>query len=399
MSLQKKTLLITGVSLVCLFLVLMVPGGMIIWHGFSGLEKEMVIDHMDRARAVFDEQSAVMVRTVGDWSNWDDTWHFVEDANPEYREANLDDESLETLGLDLMMFVNRSGRLVFGKAIGAVAGEGDSYPERLRRTLLHRELSSFNDPSESSRSGLLQLADGAMFVAASPILRNNREGPVRGTLIIGKWLDDAETSRLSEMAHLSLEFLPLNGPNPTAEERALVADAIGTNEPFVRVLDDNRVAGYFPLPDIHGKPVLLGIVRVPRDVMAQGRASLIYSAAFFLIASVCFSALVWYFVNRLVLSRLLRLAGDVKKSAERGYPMPNIHVCGSDELTDLGLAINGMLRQIRSSIHQLRKKTVEAQQASRAKSEFLANMSHEIRTPLTAEIGRASCRERVSDPV
>ncbi|MDY0165686.1 MAG: CHASE4 domain-containing protein [Thermoguttaceae bacterium] len=399
MNLQNKTLLITGASLVGLFLALMVPGGIIIWHGFAELEEEMVFDYANRARAALDEQLAALARTVGDWSNWDDTWHFAQDANADYRDNNLNDDSLETLELNMMVFVDRAGCLVFGKAIGAVSGEADSFPESLRRGTLHPDLLFCDDLPGPARAGLLVFPEGPMLVVAGPILKSNREGPVRGTLVMGRWLDDAETSRLSKLAHLSLEFFPLDAPDLSAEQRAVMADAAGANRPLVRVLDSEWVAGYFVLPDVHGKPAVLGAMHVPRDVMAQGRLSLVYSAAFFLIVSVCFGVLVWFLMNRLVLSRLLRLARDVKKSAERGHPTPSIQVSGSDELADLGSAINDMLRRLRESMQHLREASSAAQQASRAKSEFLANMSHEIRTPMTAILGFADVlAEQVGDP-
>ena len=46
----------------------------------------------------------------------------------------------------------------------------------------------------------------------------------------------------------------------------------------------------------------------------------------------------------------------------------------------------------------MEREKMAAEAASEQKSRFLSHMSHEIRTPLN-EIGRASCRERVSSPV
>ncbi|MCP4548486.1 MAG: hypothetical protein GY835_18670, partial [bacterium] len=51
---------------------------------------------------------------------------------------------------------------------------------------------------------ILLLPENPLLVASRPILTSVKEGPIRGTLVVGRYLDDAELERLSENAHLSL---------------------------------------------------------------------------------------------------------------------------------------------------------------------------------------------------
>ena len=55
--------------------------------------------------------------TDTDWSQWDDTYRFIQDNNTAYMNSNLSDQTLANLKINLMLFVNQSRQLVFGMGI------------------------------------------------------------------------------------------------------------------------------------------------------------------------------------------------------------------------------------------------------------------------------------------
>ncbi len=78
----------------------------------------------------------------------------------------------------------------------------------------------------------------------------------------------------------------------------------------------------------------------------------------------------------------------------KGHLWMRLDAKGSDELSELGRALNAMAddlddanRQTSQALQQARDSAERAQIADRAKSQFLANMSHEMRTPLNSVIG------------
>jgi signal transduction histidine kinase/ActR/RegA family two-component response regulator len=397
MKLHTKTALITSASLACLFLLLMVPCSTIVWHGFASLEERYARSCAQRALAALDEQVAQISGSAADWAMWDDSYRFVEDGNADFAAANLTHSTFESLRLNMILFVHRSGRVVSGMCVSE--GRPTAIPKGLHPEELTVDRLFPGGRAEDFRAGLILLPEGPLMVAVRPILKSNREGPARGTLVLGRWLDRAEIDRLAALTQLSLRFEPLDGrdlPLPLGE---LATAAAQSESPLVRTIDSRHVEGCFVLRDIHGRPAMLGVVRLRRDVTAQGLASLAYLLLSLVAAGLSFAVLERFLIDRLVLARLIRLARDVKQVCRGGYPTGEIRVPGNDELADLGTAVNDMIRQLARSLDQLREASATACQASRAKSEFLANVSHELRTPMTAILGFTDLLlETLTDP-
>jgi signal transduction histidine kinase/DNA-binding response OmpR family regulator len=101
------------------------------------------------------------------------------------------------------------------------------------------------------------------------------------------------------------------------------------------------------------------------------------------------SLIVWLFVLRYVVARLIALAHSMLEIARGNLTAP-IPAAGPDELGDMSRALvvfRDNAREIRAAREEAEQARAAAEAASRTKSAFLANMSHELRTPLNAIIG------------
>ena len=116
MTLRKKTLLIiAGTSLGLIVVVFFVLQNLLL-SGFAKLEERSTHQNVERALSALSGELSHLESTTSDWSSWDDTYVFAQDANNEYIQSNLGNETLITLRLNLMLFINSSGQTIFGKA-------------------------------------------------------------------------------------------------------------------------------------------------------------------------------------------------------------------------------------------------------------------------------------------
>jgi sensor domain CHASE-containing protein len=128
---------------------------------------------------------------TGDWASWDDTYTFIEDANTEYVQSNLIDGTFIELKLNLMMFIYSSGRNVFTKAFDLQNEEEIAIPSGLQEHLSSDSPLVAHPDTESSTTGIVLLSEGPMLVSFQPVLTSEDAGPIRGTLIMARYLDNA----------------------------------------------------------------------------------------------------------------------------------------------------------------------------------------------------------------
>ena len=129
MTIRTKTLLIIIVT--TLFLVLLLYGisETFLLGSFANLENHMVLQNVDRAHLALSSDVDQLNSTASDWAGWNDTYAFIMDRNQNYISANLNASSLSNLRLNLILFVDSSGQLVFAKMMNLDTGE---------RRLFHR---------------------------------------------------------------------------------------------------------------------------------------------------------------------------------------------------------------------------------------------------------------------
>ncbi|MCX7839672.1 MAG: multi-sensor hybrid histidine kinase, partial [Anaerolineae bacterium] len=204
MSLRRKTLLAIGLLLATVVIVAFLIQQWILTNHFARLEEKEMHVHLTRIHKTLAMELKQLESICADWARWDDTYEFIENANNAYIQSNLTDSALENLRLNLIVLVHSSGRVVASKA----------YDLQYRRAIpLPTSLSSHLTPSSillqhrdlmSGTSGILALPEGSLLFVALPILTSQDQGPSRGTLIFGRFLDANEIARWGEILQLSL---------------------------------------------------------------------------------------------------------------------------------------------------------------------------------------------------
>ncbi len=355
MSLRKKTLFIIVVTVVLLVLTLYALSRSIVLGSFIVLETENATEQVERVIAALEDVSRQLLMTNSDWSAWNDTCAFLEGSYPEYPAENLMDATFINLRLQLMVFVDASGRIHYQKAFDLETEQETPMMAGLTPYLAAESALVRHSTPESALAGILILPEGAMLVASRPIVDSESRGPIRGTLIIGRFLDAPEIERLAHLVHLPVQFYTWDDPAMPFEVAEARASLVEEPSITVKLLGTTSLAAYGRINDIYGKPGLVLRVKLPRDIYQQGETGIRYFLTFLFAACAIIGLLILWMLEHFVLSRLAGFHLSVKQIRAENDISLRVAVAGRDEIGALAEAMNEMLSALETSQTLLRK--------------------------------------------
>jgi len=384
MTLRSKTLLIMGASILAMLLGLYLVTSTILMRSYHELENDSAKRNAQQVQDALLNEIKNLDTKLTDWAAWDDTWNFVSDGNAEYAESNLGAESIFNLHLNFMVFLDAAGGVVSARAVHLDEATLVEPPEGLLEALQPGTVFLNHPHGKHSVTGVWMLPGGPCLLASRPVVQSSGEGPIRGTLVFGKLLDESVIQQLSQITHHPLTLISAVQVDAANTFHRLAKKFETSAHPVVEPLTKDVVGGWFPIRDVRGELVLLGRADAPRRIYQQGLAYFLVSLVLIGLGVGLSTRIV---LDRLVLQPVARLRLGVRKIAASGDLTQRMTVRGHDEMADLARDVNSMVQALNAAQQALTAAKEEAEAATMSKSQFLANMSHEIRTPMTAILG------------
>jgi len=371
LTLRKKTLAIISATFLGLIVILHFTTQTILLDNYAELEERDTTQNLERLLSALSNDISYLETTVDNWAARDDTYAFIEEPNKEYIESNLSDEAFITLRLNLIMYIDSSYRTVFSKAFDLDNEEEKPAPNSLREHLSPNGLLLSHADTESRLTGVILLPEHAMLIASSPILTSQEEGPIRGTMLMGRYLHSGEIERLSEQTLLSLSQHRVTDTELPSDLQMAYA-ALSKEAPIlIQPLDEQSIAGYIMIEDIYGKPALVLKATMPRELHQQGKVTLAYAMWSIVGISLIMGLVTIILVEKQILSRLLRLDRSVSNISISGDVSSRVLVSGGDELSRLASSINDMLTALEQS-------QIELQENDRKYREFADSLPQAV---------------------
>lgn len=353
----SKKIMIVIFSMFALFTVLLIIAShTILLASFSDLEARDTIKNTGKIEQAIASETLSIDRTARDWAWWDDTYNFMKTSSPKYIDSNLDGGTLYSLDLNLMLFVNRSGYIVYPLSVDLLNETEVPVPAGILEGIKNGVITAHNDSDYIH--GVVLLDEGPMLVVCRPILNGLGNGPYDGTLILGKYIDDSYISSLENRTQTSLEIHTLNEEMPPDFQEKF-DEAASTEGSVFKILEDERVAGYFALRNTTGEPVALMRADFPRELYAQGENILYYIYAFLLLSGIAIGTATKFSLDRLLVSRLIAIDSFLGKVKREKDTSKRLEMEGTDEINRLSKGINEMLSSIRLAEQELKAREYE----------------------------------------
>jgi two-component sensor histidine kinase len=349
-TLRRKAIAIISVTMLALGIGLASILGFLTMRAYSRLEREDAVRKVERAAKSLGEVAEQLGTIAGDWAPWDATYAFMAGRNPGYADDNLAEPSLANLKLNVVAFFDRRGALRYARAFDLASGKIVPMPADFESLVSRGELLRHSGQADGVE-GLIRLSDGRLMLAAGrPITTSDYSAPVSGTLVMGRFLDEAELRDLSARTSLELSAAAADIGSLPPDFAAALPRLLGQGVSFARPLDAERVAGYALLRDPSGEPTALLRAEIPRRIYRQGRIDLGYILLAVGLSTLVSSALIFFVIDRLLLGRVSRLGAEISRIGESRDFGARVRVEGEDELSSLASTLNATLSELEASM-------------------------------------------------
>jgi len=267
------------------------------------LEDALAKKDMERVQAALQREIHFLSTFTHDWASWDDTYAFIHDANNKYIESNLVPSTFTDNSLNLIAYYDLQGHVIWQKILELGSGKEISLPEFPKTGLPSDHPLLAHSGVDSDISGIMCLQQGLMLIASRPVTTSDGQGPVAGTLVFGRFLDEQNEQRIIEQTKSDLHILLLSRLSQSHIARTVI-DALSKGAPFVFKEDPARIQVYSLVNDYRGKPEIVLEVNVKRLVTPQARMLFNYVLLSNLIIGIVAVFIVLLFHKRLIHSLL-----------------------------------------------------------------------------------------------
>ncbi|GAI09845.1 unnamed protein product, partial [marine sediment metagenome] len=305
----------------------------------------------------------------------DETYRFVKDQNSDYSSTNLGVESLTKNNLNLIYICDITGKVVWGEIRDLETNETiqlDELPAgpwpQTHPLLGHKTV-------QSSTAGIFLTQRGPMLIASRPIITSRNEGPIRGTFITGRFLNNSVLAAVTAQVLVDLKVWTIADGSVPAEERDVLNHVKAESQFYIRKGRDKLLHVYTLFPDIQKVPALLMRADIHRDTRAKGIAWLIRSNLLSnLTAGLSVMLVLLLLLRHTLVAPIKKLTNHVVAIGKDKDMSARLSMQRSDEIGTLAQEFNRMVERLT----QARKKLLE-QSYSLGKAEMASRVLDETR--------------------
>jgi len=322
-------------------------GSWILTQRFLELERVEVSSHLARVEALLTRERGYLESKCADWGQWDDALEFVAGRAPTFRASNLVATALTTNDLDAILYLRRDGQ-----PLDQVIAPNYELAQLIPATLFGPGSRLMAVAATGQRGSTIAMV-GALpvLIAAGPVTSSDGKGPVVGTVVTARVLDQQLIDRFSTQLLVPVTFEDWDAV-ANHEDPAVIGQLTYFGRSIVINADSQRVAGYASVADPDGRPLLLTHITLPRTLYQAGRGT-IRDLVICAVAGIgLLGALIAYLIDRLIGRRLEHLAAEVVKL--EADPERRLLIEGRDEISRLASAIDRAVHTERATASALR---------------------------------------------
>ncbi|MCX6359520.1 MAG: response regulator [Armatimonadetes bacterium] len=206
-----------------------------------------------------------------DWANWDELYQFAADGNGSFKTANLNPTSIaDMLQANLVFICRPDGSVVFSTVSSISLGGSITLRDLPPDTLAGSHELLAGAPDGRPVHGAMMTEHGPILLSAQAIHNGRGGGPCRGTLILGRFLDQTLLDSLRRQTHVGFDMVRPDAPDLAPEEAALARQPVDSPSRLLTVR--GHLYAYGLVPGVPDHAALMVRSEVDDDLVVLGRS-------------------------------------------------------------------------------------------------------------------------------
>ncbi|MBN1426234.1 PAS domain S-box protein [Candidatus Fermentibacteria bacterium] len=352
MTIRRTIPIYIGLMAVAIMTVSYGIAHVVMARSFARVERWEAEHSLSEVMASMEEKLADLDITAAEWATRGDCHGFTGAAGSACLRA-LIEQTNERRGIEIAAVVSPTGTIVEAYARSPLTSRAAPIHPRLSpQEDLSRGFIGHDSLATHSAAGFAWV-DGEPTMLALHRLPSTDEDSSQAALVVGRRLSPGLLRAIGERTGVTVSVV-------SPADSGFIAEWAGgapmgaADSRRVVPLHAGAIAGYANLPVLSGYPTILLRAAMPRPVHHEVRHALLYYLSALGIVAIAFSLLGLVVSEKLVLERLSKLAASVRLIGTKGAMSARVWPGGSDELADLGRAINAMLDSLQASQETLR---------------------------------------------
>ncbi|RJP76309.1 MAG: PAS domain S-box protein [Desulfobacteraceae bacterium] len=341
----------------------------ILFPGFLEIEKDRAVENTKRITQAITNELDHLDTLCHDWSAWDATYTYAADPSDAYIEENLpesvfDDNKLSYIGIlntDRKVLYHQAMDLSEKRKITIGRFPDDVFPES--HPLLTYSLAG-KSLSEVTIKGILMTDKGPMLISSRPILANSNEGPIRGSMIMGRLFNGDMVRKIREQTRIHFSLYPILPESIPSALQGIPSHITQEAPYFIQAAGEDLLRVYTVIKELEGKPFLLLEVNNSREISTKG-TDMIGDAFLLKIALSITIVLILLMLQQAVFKKIEKLTNHVQSIQQTGDLSKRIETAGRDEINVLANEFNRLLEKLHEKTEKSKEFEDELQNSER----------------------------------
>ncbi|MBF0101082.1 MAG: diguanylate cyclase [Desulfobacterales bacterium] len=355
---QKVFISLIAVFLIYLLLIVTVHS-ILIYPSFQELEYQEAKKNLNRTVHAIERELHHLNTLCHDWAAWNDMYNFIENRSEEFIENSINLDSLKTSQLNLVYILDATHHMVWGQSYDTETGNPlvikafNKTVFEANDSIINYHVKTDQPLSEISTTGIITGEYGILLISSRPILKSNNEGPIRGTLIMGRIFNEHVIQNLKDQTRVDFNIIPISSDRLIPEVNGVLNQIKSESTGDYFKIETNTIYSYTLFKDIYGQSAFLVKTASSREITQRGFITIRYTLISILGIGFFTLIVVMFFLHYTVVNPIVQLINHTKSISEDHDFSLKLSMNRKDEIGALANTFDIMVDKIREQTDSL----------------------------------------------